>query len=269
MWKDKKTRLVLFGDYEFLSLSYGLSGPAGVRSYMYCRASKAAMQLPLAPFAERSLHSMNECYKSFSTAGHVLAKAKHFYNCIRPSLFCIEPQDVCVPVLHLDLGIFPWLFESMIRDAKDIDTTLAQISLSVSESASAEFSKAVRQQQQIQHDRDQLQTLNTQMHQKQFQLLQWLLQQHNLNMQQQHIEHVSQTIQTEWRNLQQSAQKLEAEIERMKTELDKSVPATGPCVQSFEPVLQRHHIHRQAYHSGAFVGNHIHMALQDKVIAEL
>eukprot|EP00117_Sycon_ciliatum_P046983 scpid49621/ scgid33600/ len=75
VWKDKKTRLVLFGDYEFLSLSYGLSGPAGEHSCIYCRASKADMQLPHAPFAERSLHSMNECYKLQRQSTSTIASA--------------------------------------------------------------------------------------------------------------------------------------------------------------------------------------------------
>ena len=43
----------------------------------------------------------------------------------------------------------------------------------------------------------------------------------------------------------------------------------GPCESSVEPVLQKHGIQRQAYHGGAFVGNHIHKALQKSVIAEI
>ena len=43
----------------------------------------------------------------------------------------------------------------------------------------------------------------------------------------------------------------------------------GPCEKSYEPVLQAHNIKRQAWHGGAFVGNHIHRALQPKVLAAI
>ena len=36
----------------------------------------------------------------------------------------------------------------------------------------------------------------------------------------------------------------------------------GPCVQSYERVLQRYHVCRQQYHGGAFVGNHVHRIIQ-------
>ena len=43
----------------------------------------------------------------------------------------------------------------------------------------------------------------------------------------------------------------------------------GPCERSVEPVLQKNGIQRQSYHGCAFVGNHIHKALSQKVIGEL
>ena len=36
----------------------------------------------------------------------------------------------------------------------------------------------------------------------------------------------------------------------------------GPCVQSYERVLQRYHVCHQQYHGGAFTGNHVHRILQ-------
>ena len=37
----------------------------------------------------------------------------------------IPLEDVCLPALHLDLGIFPWLYEAMLADAKQLDCQLA------------------------------------------------------------------------------------------------------------------------------------------------
>ena len=38
----------------------------------------------------------------------------------------------------------------------------------------------------------------------------------------------------------------------------------GPCESSVEPMLQKNNIQRQKYFGGAFIGNHIHHALQPK-----
>ena len=37
----------------------------------------------------------------------------------------IPLEDVCLPALHLDLGIFPWLYEAMLADARQLDYWLA------------------------------------------------------------------------------------------------------------------------------------------------
>ena len=39
----------------------------------------------------------------------------------------------------------------------------------------------------------------------------------------------------------------------------------GRCESSIEVVLQKHQIQRQAYHGGAFVGNHVHKALKPMI----
>ena len=89
---------------EFLTRSYGLSGPAGVHPCLYCLATKVNMQTKHAQlYPCRTLSGMDEAYKSYASAGHILAKAKSFQNCIRSCLFSIIPTDTCVLVLHLDL----------------------------------------------------------------------------------------------------------------------------------------------------------------------
>ena len=51
--------------------------------------------------------------------------------------------------------------------------------------------------------------------------------------------------------------------------IEKQKNFRGPCSASIEPVLQRINIQRQAYHGGAFVGNHVHRALQPAVVDAL
>ena len=64
-------------------------------------------------------------------------------------------------------------------------------------------------------------------------------------------------------------------MEDVKKQLDDmraKQPSTvkgGPCEKSVYVKLQQHHIVRQQYHGGAFVGNHIAKALRPKVIDEI
>lgn len=71
---------------------------------------------------------------------------------------------------------------------------------------------------------------------------------------------------TECDQLQQQLKNAEAEFEMLHK---KSKNKAGPVTAYLEDILQRHNIKRQAYHSGAFLGNHIHHALTGTVINEL
>ena len=45
--------------------------------------------------------------------------------------------------------------------------------------------------------------------------------------------------------------------------VEKGFPTSdGPFVKGLDLALQSFHVHRQQYHSGAFVGNHVHKSLQ-------
>lgn len=80
-------------------------------------------------------------------------------------------------------------------------------------------------------------------------------------------------------NFQQQQAAAEQEVEKLQASCQSTLEAIsktgqskefrGPCQLSLEPVLQQHNIQRQAYHSGAFVGNQIHQALTPEVITEL
>ena len=62
---------------------------------------------------------------------------------------------------------------------------------------------------------------------------------------------------------------LQEKIEAAEVELITAKTVQGLCTSCFEPVLARHCIDRQAYHSGAFVGNHIYKVLQPGVISAI
>ena len=77
--------------------------------------------------AKRTLESLAADYKAFNDAGAVTANAKLFHNVIRPAVLPIPIEDVCIPALHLDLGIFPYLYYAFVDELRCIDFQMATV----------------------------------------------------------------------------------------------------------------------------------------------
>ena len=270
-WHGKHITVSLFGDYDFMMKCYGLSGPSGVRPCLYCLSTKTEMQSQAAgQHGERTLEGLKADHASFVASGSRLQHAKHHNNVIRPFVVPIEIRDVCVPVLHLDLGIFPWLFDAMVRDAEELDLQLAKSLLTIQSSAS--FNEVAAKQKQL-HTLYETRAIQEHRAQEAQAQLQWLL----LANQQSGVNHQAAALfaaqaaalQHHWGTLQEQLQATVKDVTQLEQDLTAVKVKLGPCSSSFEPTLPRHIIDRQAYHSGAFVGNHVHKALQSGVTADI
>ena len=125
----KAVRLTLFGDYEFQTHVYGLSGASAVHPCLKCCITKADMQLApenrqTSP-EKRTLKTLEWNFQQFTAAGSKLAKAREFNNVIRPALLPIDVVNACTPALHLDLGIFPYIMSCYEADLRELDSKLA------------------------------------------------------------------------------------------------------------------------------------------------
>ena len=113
MWRDKKVHLFFFGDYDFLTKVYGLSGAAGIHPCLFCTATKDQIEFPAkfkegkasGEIQERTLDSITAEYKRFKKDGKNVKNAKLHSNVVRRPLVDIEVDHVCPPYLHLLLGI--------------------------------------------------------------------------------------------------------------------------------------------------------------------
>eukprot|EP00117_Sycon_ciliatum_P005872 scpid38678/ scgid9643/ len=125
-WQNKSFRLVLFGDYEFQTTVYGLSGLAGVHPCLHCLSTKQQIQQCPADWEQqpepRTLDTLSLHHGQFMADGGRLSKAKHFYNAIRPAMLSVPIDHVCLPALHLDLGIYLWVFETPL--SRSVDTLI-------------------------------------------------------------------------------------------------------------------------------------------------
>ena len=111
-WKGKEIVTFAFGDYEYQTKMYGLSGASGQHPCLHCFCTKKSMdidpdQRPSEDRIERSLATLEADFESYTAAGSRLNQAKRYNNVIRPSILPVALTHVAIPTLHLDLGISP------------------------------------------------------------------------------------------------------------------------------------------------------------------
>ena len=127
-WEGKSIRCIFFGDYEFICSCFVLSGSSGRRPCLFCLVTKKDMQYAPAqqPTCETwSLDTLVANLWAFQAHGSQLSRAKDHNNVIRPALLPILLDWVCIPALHLDLGIYAWMFDAFLCDVRSLDSDLA------------------------------------------------------------------------------------------------------------------------------------------------
>ena len=131
-WRGKDIVVFAFGDYEYETKLYGLSGASGQHPCLHCHVKKKDMDIAgenrTARASERSLATLLTDHGKFMEDGSILSHAKLFNNVIRPIVLPIPVSHVAIPSLHLDLGIFPWLFNAFEVDLHCLDTKAAACS---------------------------------------------------------------------------------------------------------------------------------------------
>ena len=104
-WKGKKMVLFIFGDYEFQTKLFGLSGAAGVHPCLWCHATKQDIQLGHTS-TPRSLQDIIDEHDRFCSEGNQNKKhVMDYHNCLHPPMVNIDTSAVAPPYLHLLLGI--------------------------------------------------------------------------------------------------------------------------------------------------------------------
>ena len=72
----------------------------------------------------RTLQSLSADYERFVNTEGNPSNVKQFNNVLRSVILPIPVANVVIPVLHLDLGIFPWLFEACLSEVRLLDLKL-------------------------------------------------------------------------------------------------------------------------------------------------
>ena len=124
--EEKRLKLSLFGDYEFQTKMYGLSGAAGYHPCLYCTATKDDIQRPPPTINEkRTLASLAREHLAFVASGADKKKAKSFKNVINSALLDIEISSCVPPYLHLLLGIVKKHHDLLEKECSELEKRLA------------------------------------------------------------------------------------------------------------------------------------------------
>ena len=241
-WKGKAIKVFLNGDYEFLCKIYGLSGPQGTYPCLWCLMSRREMHNASDHSQPPSLESLladNLAFRT-ETEGEKKEVAKH-HNSLYAPLVGIALDRVSPPYLHILLGIVlrhhKFLEDAAHRLDKNIacqsETYLLPLGKTLKEYGS-QWKEYLEFEERLRFEGGCLVFSETQ----------------------EEIDKYTQQI-----------QKTERLISFLTHKELK--PRAGPIASSLDPVLNKHKITPQAYHSRSFVGNHCDKYLHPSVYRDL
>ncbi|XP_072176962.1 uncharacterized protein [Diadema setosum] len=247
-WREKKIRLFAFGDCEYLTRMYGLSGPSGRHCCLHCSATRQDMSIPpaerKATQQTRTLQSLDVSLNNFTQHGI----AKEANNVIRSPFFRIPIDQVCPPGLHISLGLFLKHFNSMSGKCHELDVKIME-RLTVSETELSNAKTAYKQAMR----KFSLQSKAKELEEE----IDDLIQQHTMIALLYDTEPPATILE-----MAEEKRKEKCEVDKEISNLPEVRFGTGPVMTRLEMVLQKLKVCRQAYDSKSFVGNHVHKCLQ-------
>ena len=257
MWNEKRLRLFLFGDYDFVLKLYGLSGPQAVHPCLWCKASKQQIQRPPSEQAihERSLHNIKCDHKRFKRAGEKKKNAKAFNNVVTEPIWDIELTHVAPPYLHLLLGIVKKHHDLLKKECHSLDVQIAR-DLSKERTVNptvmtAQFHSYVKRCKIIQKKKEEKEDMEKRGSQIIFQ---------ELFHDAAHDEAAEQKQQ-----IYDAVDVLDDEIHKLQEDQGELYFGCGPVTTNLESILNQHRIVTQAFHSHSFIGNHCNKYLKKNV----
>ena len=243
--------MFMFGDYEFLSSMYGISGAAGRHPCLWCLITSEEMQLSkfIRRFnmpCKRTLDSLKLHYTEFvEKCDRKLSLAKTVFNMMDNIFFEIPLDRVCLPGLHITMGIFLKIFNQIIEHScADLDHSINHDNC---------FYKKCKLKNELTDLEERRELIQNEIN--------WyeVLHDNNdlVNEYQLHLDQVEGEV-VEKENL---------------LEMEKGIAAAGddlgPCVKSLDKTLAAIGVERQAYYSNTITGNHCHVLLKPENIDKL
>jgi hypothetical protein len=260
-WSGKRVRVFLSGDYEVLCRMYGLSGASGRHCCLWCEISSDQLRTPLHTCGyslPRTLDTLKRDHQQFLQSGGNIKHAKNFNNVIQPHMWDIQTDQICLPALHISLGIFYRLYTLLEQAAHQLDLQLAQERSGgeLGGETFGEYSQKIEKLHQLTEERD--------AHVQAIAALEELVPRMALTATSEdsaraQINYVEQGI----NECRKKAQELDREIDKVKSDIEKGFRMEeGPFIIGLDRALKSFNVQREAYYGGTFVGNHVHRCLK-------
>ncbi len=252
VWKGRKVRVFGFGDYDFICKILGLSGAKGTYPCYMCFISKDEMQnckQKRPESKQRTLVKIKKDHTKFEKDGGNLKRQSLFHNSIHSSIFNIPISHICIPYLHILLGIVKKHHDLLESACHTIDVEVAKEKAKVQATSQGDLYGTYIQSLVDKNDLEQ-----------------------RIKALHEEIEDLEETcslatLTKEKSKITKLVKKkgvLEENLSRVCQSSNLN-PGSGPVASGLEESLQKHNIKRQKYHGKSFVGNDCHKYLKKKV----
>ncbi|KAJ8018292.1 hypothetical protein HOLleu_43792 [Holothuria leucospilota] len=255
-WRGKKFRIFGFGDYEYLCKMYGLAGASGRHCCLWCVETKGNMKSAPNPDNKpeaRTLATLRRDLERYQEDGARPDRMKFYNNVIEKPLFDIPLDQVCIPGLHISLGLFLKHYNSFEAECHKFDLKIAS-TMDVDATNKSKFQTTVEQFSKARALEEQASELEE---------TAVLLREHLAGLDE---DDVNNSIYTAM--IADHLKEKENLLKESKNARERasSTLGRGPIVTKLDEVLQGMKVQRQAYHGKSFVGNHIHRCCQKENI---
>nr|XP_047133997.1 uncharacterized protein LOC124812047 isoform X3 [Hydra vulgaris] len=263
---EKKIRVFIFGDYEFLCSAYGITGANGRHACLFCHITREEMKMNPSQqkhsCSKRTLETLHADFQNFIQKGRIPKLAKTCNNVIDLPLFNIPLTQVSIPSLHISLGIYLKFFNMLEDGCHLLDVKIAAKMCMTNQTVNnRNFDEYIALQLKIYEGEK---VINE--YCEKITLIHEAMAIHVLRSPE-NKEIICEIFQPRVAHYMEkkNAKLIELEELRSKT-FEKS---HGPLVKKLDEVLCGLHVQRQAYHGKCFIGNHVHKMLKLNSILDL
>ena len=266
-WRDKTIILFQFGDYEYLTKMYGLSGAAGVHPCLWCKATKNEIQKHkqdrIGNTVQRTLHGIKRDNNRFVKAGAKKQNVKVYNNALQKPIWDIQLTQTAPPYLHILLGIVKKHQDLLEEDCHRLDIDIAlnlknNIDLKKYNTTSyfRSYVRSLEEEIALREKKQQIIVEGTiqNMHL-------------GLGLNAYHLYDDAPSEIRDHEDIEIDLENLDKEIDKCKA--DPAKPSLkfrfGPVTRTLSEVLYTHNIVAQAFHSHSYIGNHCHKYLKPHV----
>ena len=252
-WDGKRVVIFDFGDYEFLTKVYGLSGAGGKHPCLWClmpldETRKGSNET----YEARSVDSLKKDNERFMGEG----KGKHgdvqaYNNCLHPPNTAVDVDAVCPLYLHIMLGLVHKHHVLLEQESHRLDLDIKEQAETHDSGESASLRSHGNNWRMAEEIREDIFWNKS--------LQYWLKYPHYI---------LSSHEQTKFKaKFVEVGENIQTSIKMFELLGHKPLkPRAGPVCSGLDTILDRHGIVPQQYHKRAFVGNHCHKYIAKQTV---